>query len=163
MGLTYRRAAAEDVDAIRRVGHATWPATYAFAGEDYVRDGLERCWARDAMAESLERTAWVVAEERDDEGCLVVGIGNLDVRPEPPLITGIYVRPDRQNGGIGEAIMSELVGLVPAERGTVRLEFVEGNDRAAGFYARQGFSEVRREEGLKPGWPDSVWMERPVG
>ncbi len=163
MGLTYRHAMPEDVDSIRRVGHATWPATYAFAGEDYVRDGLERWWSREAMTESLDSTAWVVAEECDDEGCLVVGIGNLDMRPEPPLITGIYVRPDRQNDRIGEQVMEELLALVPPGRDAVRLEFVEGNHRAVGFYSRQGFREVHREPGLKPDWPDSVWMERPVG
>ncbi len=163
MGLTYRPATPGDVDAIRRVGHATWPATYAFAGEDYVRDGLERWWSREAMLESMERTVWMVAEECDDEGCLVVGIGNLDLRPDPPLVAGIYVRPDRQNDRIGERIMSELVALVPPEHAAVRLEFVEGNDRAAGFCARQGFSEVHRETGSKPGWPESVWLERPVG
>ncbi len=163
MGLTVRRAGAEDADSIRRVGHATWPATYAFAGEDYVCDGLERWWSREAMEESLGATTWVVAEVCDEDGCLVVGIGNLDLRPDPPLVTGIYVRPDWQNDGIGERVLAELVGLVGADRGGVRLEFVEGNDRALGWYARQGFAEVHREAGLKPGWPDSVWMERPVG
>ena len=44
----------------------------------------------------------------------------------------------------------------------VRLEYVDGNARAARFYARQGFTEIRREPGEEPGWPDTVWVEKPV-
>jgi len=43
--------------------------------------------------------------------------------------------------------------------GRVRLEYVDGNERAAGFYSAKGFAELRREPGERPGWPESVWME----
>ena len=47
---------------------------------------------------------------------------------------------------------------VPGGR-RVRLEYVDGNERAAAFYAARGFVELRREPGERPGWPESVWME----
>jgi ribosomal protein S18 acetylase RimI-like enzyme len=157
-----RRATADDIDAIRRVGHAAWPATYAFAGEGYVRDGLERWWSVESMTKSLAETTYVVAEHVDAEGSLVVGIGNLDLGPDVPVIWRLYVRPDHQGDGIGGRIMHALLALVPAERDAVRLEYVDGNVRAASFYERHGFREAQREPGKREGWPDSVWMERPV-
>lgn len=157
-----RRATADDIDAIRRVGHAAWPATYAFAGEEYVRDGLERWWSVETMAHSLAQTTYVVAERRDEQGWLVVGIGNLDLEPEVPVIWRLYVRPDHQGDGLGGLLMEALVAAVPAERGRVRLEYVDGNVRAATFYERHGFREAARESGQREGWPDSVWMERAV-
>jgi len=58
--------------------------------------------------------------------------------------------------------MSSLVELAAPSADAVRLEYVDGNDRAERFYARHGFAELRREPGEQPGWPDIVWAERPV-
>lgn len=155
-----RRATHADIDAIRRVGHAAWPAAYAFAGEDYVRAGLERLWSPAAITTSLAETTYVVAERRDEHGWLVVGIGNVDLEPEVPVIWRLYVRPDHQGDGLGGRLMEALVAAVPPERGRVRLEYVDGNVRAATFYERHGFYEALREPGQREGWPASVWMER---
>lgn len=156
-----RRATPADRDAIRRVGHAAWPATYAFAGEDYVRDGLETWWSTEAVESSLAETTYVVAERADEQGWLVVGIGNVDLAPEVPVIWRLYVRPDHQAGGLGGMLLEALLAEVPAGR-RVRLEYVDGNVRAATFYERHGFREAAREPGRREGWPDSVWMEREV-
>jgi hypothetical protein len=43
-----RPALAADVAAIREIGRQTWPATYSFAGDDYVAHGLARRWSREA-------------------------------------------------------------------------------------------------------------------
>jgi len=43
---------------------------------------------------------------------------------------------------------------------TVTLEYADGNDRAAAFYERQGFREVRRQPPEELGGPAIVWMER---
>ena len=47
-------------------------------------------------------------------------------------------------------------------RDTSVLVAVDGNDRAARFYARHGFREIGREPGERPGWPMCVWLERPL-
>lgn len=156
-----RRATSADLHAIRRVGHAAWPATYAFAGEDYVRDGLERLWSVEAITDSLAQTTYVVAERADEQGWLVVGIGNLDLAPEVPVIWRLYVRPDHQADGLGGRVLEALLTAVPPGR-RVRLEYVDGNVRAASFYERHGFREAAREPGRRDGWPDTVWMERQV-
>lgn len=48
-----RRATEADAVAIRAVGHATWPATYAFAGDDFVEHGLATYWSEEAVARGL--------------------------------------------------------------------------------------------------------------
>ncbi|GAA1634449.1 hypothetical protein J3R03_000586 [Actinoplanes couchii] len=42
----------------------------------------------------------------------------------------------------------------------MRLEHLDGNDRAARFYAAHGFTELCREPSEQPDWPDTVWLER---
>jgi ribosomal protein S18 acetylase RimI-like enzyme len=88
----------------------------------------------------------------------VVGVGNLDLHRDPPTIWKLYVVPAAQGSGAGSALLRELVDL--AGGATVTLEYVDGNDRAAAFYERQGFREVRRQPPEVAGGPETVWMER---
>lgn len=151
------RAATEaDVEAIREVGLATWPSTYGFAGADYVAQGLARWWSAEAVCESLRNTENLVAV---DDGA-VVGVGNLDLRQSPPVLWKLCVRPERHGQGVGRALLTALVRL--AGDRPIRLEYLDGNDRAARFYAVHGFREIAREPGERPDWPDTVWVERPA-
>jgi GNAT superfamily N-acetyltransferase len=150
-----RKATSGDIEAIRSVGHRAWPATYHFAGAEYIAHGLESWWSVPAIERSLSNTTVLVAESEGD----VVGTGNIDLRAPVPVIWKLYVVPAAQGRGVGSALVAELVRL--AEGAPVRLEYTDGNDRAARFYAAQGFAEVRREPNDQPGWPAAVWVERP--
>ncbi|GAA0558079.1 hypothetical protein GCM10010172_46390 [Paractinoplanes ferrugineus] len=153
-----RGAGDEDVDAIVAVGQLTWPATYAFAGDEYVREGLDTWWSAAAIARSLRDTTVLVAV---DEAGVIVGVGNIDLRGDVPIIWKLYVRPASQGTGAGSALLAAL--LARATDLPVRLEYVDGNEPAARFYAGRGFTELRREPGDRPDWPDTVWLERRPG
>jgi GNAT superfamily N-acetyltransferase len=158
MDSSIRPATPADIEAIERVGRAAWPPTYAFAGPEYVEHGLATWWSRESIELSLATTEFRVVERDGD----VVGVGNLDLRPVVPVIWKLYLLLDHQGRGLGAALLQSLVDAVPADRERVALEYAAGNDRAASFYARNGFSEVRREPDDHPGWPDLVWVERPL-
>ncbi|KQW52972.1 hypothetical protein ASC77_01305 [Nocardioides sp. Root1257] len=153
MTLEVRGATRDDVPAIRAVGELTWPSTYSFAGPDFVAHGLATWWSDEAVLRSLTTTSTLVAV-LDGQ---VVGVGNIDLHRDPPTIWKLYVVPAAQGTGAGSALLRALVGL--ADGATVTLEYVDGNDRAAAFYARQGFVEVRREAPQVDGGPATVWME----
>jgi len=154
MTLEIRAASDDDVAAIRAVGELTWPPTYAFAGDEYVARGIATWWSDEATRRTLATTTTLVAV-LDGQ---VVGVGNLDLRRDPPTIWKLYVVPAAQGTGAGSALIRELVAL--AGGATVTLEYVDGNDRAAAFYQRHGFREVRRQPPEEAGWPETVWMER---
>lgn len=149
-----RSATSDDVEAIRNVGLITWPATYAFAGQEYVDQGLARWWSVEAIGGSLHVTNTYVAEV---DGVLV-GMGNIDLRPELPTIWKLYVVPGYHGRGIGKMLMTRLLRDAPSGSAGVVLEYIDGNDRAASFYRGQGFTELRREDGDVAGWPQTVWM-----
>jgi GNAT superfamily N-acetyltransferase len=152
-----RDAGPGDIDAIIEIGHRTWPATYGFAGDAYVRDGLATWWSAEAIERSLRDTTVLVAAAGDG----LLGVGNIDLRGETPIIWKLYVVPESQGTGAGSALIAALLDRAPGR--PVRLEYVDGNDRAAGFYRRRGFTELRREPGGQPGWPDTVWLEHRPG
>ncbi len=151
-----RLARGDDVSAIQSVGRKTWPTTYAFAGEDYIANGLTTWWSVEALERSLEATTCLVA----DDGDQLVGMGNIDLRGEVPVIWKLYVVPESQGLGVGSALMAGLIARVPSGTSSVRLEYLAGNERAARFYAAKQFNELRREPAERPGWPELVWVER---
>lgn len=154
-----RAATAADVDAIIAVGQATWPATYGFAGADYVEHGLATWWSPAAVTRGLATTTTLVTEV----GGEVVGVANVDLRPAVPVIWRLYVLPSCQGAGVGGALLRGLIDAVPSDRRAISIEYADGNDRAAAVYARHGFVEVRREPAERPGWPEQIWAERPLG
>lgn len=150
--LRVRRATEDDTDAVRRVGHATWPAKYTFAPEGHVEHGLATYWSEEVVRQGLrDMPTWIA--EVDGE---VVGMANLDPRREPPVIWKLYVVPGAQGSGAGTALIEAAIAEAVWP---VRLEYADGNDRAARFYARLGFVEIQRI--AKADGPDQVWVERP--
>ncbi|MFF5295851.1 GNAT family N-acetyltransferase [Paractinoplanes globisporus] len=148
-----RDAAPADIDAIIEIGHRTWPATYGFAGDEYVRNGLDTWWSTEATERTLRDTTVLVAEAESG----LIGIGNIDLRGDVPIIWKLYVLPGAQGTGAGTALIEALLAKAPGL--PVRLEYVDGNANAARFYQRRGFTELSREPGERPGWPETVWME----
>jgi len=151
-----REAGAADVEAIRAMGQACWPDTYAFAGQDYIEHGLASWWSVEATERSLQDTAVVVAVEAGR----IVGMGNVDLRGESPTIWKLYVLAETRGTGVGTALLDALLERIPDSADGVRLEYADGNDRAARFYARRGFVETGREPGERSGWPDTVWVRK---
>ncbi|MBL7257838.1 GNAT family N-acetyltransferase [Paractinoplanes lichenicola] len=151
-----RAAVPGDVPAIMQIGHETWPATYAFAGAEYIAHGLANWWSREATERMLEFTSVLIAE--DDAG--PVGVGNVDLRAEAAVVWKLYVLPRAQGSGAGSALLRELVALAGDK--PVRLAYADGNERAGRFYAAHGFRELRRDPSEHPGWPGYVWLQRSI-
>lgn len=154
MDVKIRDAVHGDVDAIISVGRQTWPATYAFAGPEYIEHGMREWWSAEAIERSLKTTEVLVAEKDNT----IVATGNIDLRHDVPIIWKLYVVPAAQGTGVGSALIQKLIAV--AGESPVRLEYIDGNTKAADFYARHGFIEVRREPNDAPGWPAQIWVER---
>jgi GNAT superfamily N-acetyltransferase len=154
--LTVRPAQAADVDAVVSVGQLAWPATYTpLAGADYVERGLATWWSRDGILRSIEAGNVTVAE-LDGE---IVGMTGIEPGAEARFLWKLYVRPADQGHGAGTALLNDVLRRARDDgAGTVRLEYLDGNDRAARFYQGKGFVPLGREPD-PDGGPDSIWME----
>ncbi|HEY3631949.1 MAG TPA: GNAT family N-acetyltransferase [Jatrophihabitantaceae bacterium] len=154
--VTVRAAVEADVEAIREVGHQTWPPTYGpIAGDDYVAKGLAQWWSADAVLESV-RGGGVLVAEADGE---IVGMASFSQLDGQPYLWKLYVRPDRQGLGAGSALLTAVLDALPAGSTRLGLDYVDGNDSANAFYRAKGFVPIGRKPSPLADGPDEILME----
>jgi GNAT superfamily N-acetyltransferase len=129
--LTLRRAGSGDADAVAAVFLDSFHATYDFPlahTDDEVRG-----WIRDDLIPNDE--VWVA----DDHGRVVALLALT-----PGWLEQLYVAPDRLREGIG----SRLVDVAKTRQPDgLQLWTFQVNERARGFYERQGFVAVELTDG----------------
>lgn len=147
-----RPGTAADVPGLRALGEAVLPATYDPIDPALTALILGEWWAVDRLAEQVGRLPHVVAESEGE----IVWMANLGRRGDREVMWKLYVRPDHQGSGLGARLLAATEELVESDE--LWLEHVAGNDQAAGFYSRHGFTEVERVP--NPPYPDDVWMRK---
>lgn len=161
MGLSVRPATVGDAEAIRSI---------------YNPEVLESTVTFDLVARTLEeQRRWLEARSGAhavlvaDDGGDVVGFGSLSAYKDRPAYSttvedSVYVRRDRQGGGIGKLLLGELVGVATLHGfHAVMARIVGGHDASIRVHAALGFEIVgtEREVGRKFGrWLDVVVMQR---
>ncbi|MGH3499621.1 MAG: GNAT family N-acetyltransferase [Nocardioidaceae bacterium] len=154
-----RRATDDDVGEIQQLGRRTLDASYApLLGQVCADHQYDIWWTRDALQRSLRRSVNLVATA--GEGT-IVGVATLGERDGKPVLWKLYVLPEYHGLGVGTRLIAAAEAHAPAGAVALRLEYVDGNEPAAGFYRAKGFREVAREPD-PDGWPDEIWMERPI-
>jgi GNAT superfamily N-acetyltransferase len=146
VSIRLRPAALEDMPAIRALLAATWHATYdpifgpervsAMTGAWHSEENLRREW-EEAGAFPAKRI-FLVAES---DSQLVATASAILMDDETVKLTRLYVHPDLQRQGLGQAMLERCFAHFPlAHRG--QLEVVAGNANAIAFYRRFGFIEA---------------------
>ncbi|MBB2985150.1 GNAT family N-acetyltransferase [Terracoccus luteus] len=155
--LEVRLARGDDLAGILSVGHRTWLATYEpITGPEYVALGLAKWWTADAVTPTIRSGRTLVAVV-DDE---VVGVATHGMLGEDVVLWKLYVLPQHHGAGIGSRLLAAVEQhAVEHDHARIVLSHIAGNDDAARFYARKGFTETHREEGGS-GMPDQVWMAK---
>ncbi len=149
-----RPAELDDIDAFVEVGRRTWPQTYApVAGDDYVALGLAKWWTPEAVRPLVEAGRALVAEVDGH----VVGVSAVGPLHGDLVLFRLYVLPEHQGRGIGQQLIDEVFERA-RETGhrILRVSYLDGNDAACAFYARNGFRESHREA-TGDGIPALVW------
>jgi len=151
--IVMRRATPDDNADLIALAEDVWPVAYAYAGSDYAQHTIDTWWNTEANLRSIDQTTMLVAFDGEQ----IVGMGNIDFRPDVPIIWKLAVHPRYQGWRIGLALLEELIAL--ANQAPVRLAYAEGNEQAARFYASYGFEPIGRNEPEQPGWPGQVRVE----
>lgn len=149
MSVTVRTAVISDAHDIARVRVETWRAAYAgliadevLEGLDAEREGARRAdvWDRNhADPRSAEFVAHVGGEVA---GWAAVGAPGDDDLPDHGVVYAIYALPQFWGSGVGHALMDAAeTFLRDAGYARGQLWMLDGNQRAAAFYERHGWTE----------------------
>lgn len=152
-----RGAVGDDLAGVLSVGHRTWLATYEpIAGPEYVAMGLAKWWTSDVVTDSIRKGRTLVAVDGEE----VVGVATYGHQDDAVVLWKLYVLPGHHAKGIGSRLLDAVVRrAVESDHRRITLSYLEGNDQAARFYAKHGFTETHRET-PGSGLPESVWMAR---
>lgn len=112
---------AGDLDAVMEIWLSANLQAHSFIPEEYWREN-----AREVRRLLPEAAVYV----REEDG---VPVGFIGLQEN--YIAGLFVRPDRQSGGIG----GELLRFAKEQRNCLCLSVYKKNERALRFYLRQGF------------------------
>ncbi|MET0489989.1 MAG: N-acetyltransferase family protein [Acidimicrobiales bacterium] len=160
-----RRATVDDAEAIRAIYNAE------VTGSTVTFDLVPRT-AQEQVAWLVERSGAYAVLVAEDEDGTVLGFASLSPFRERPAYSttvedSVYVGRDRRGGGVGGALLEELVVTATAHGfHTVIARIVGGHDASIALHQKAGFDVVgtEREVGRKMGrWLDVVVMQRLLG
>ncbi|MET0883878.1 MAG: N-acetyltransferase family protein [Acidimicrobiales bacterium] len=160
-----RRATVDDAEAIRAIYNAE------VTGSTVTFDLVPRT-AQEQVAWLVERSGAYAVLVAEDENGTVLGFASLSPFRERPAYSttvedSVYVGRDRRGGGVGGALLEELVVTATAHGfHTVIARIVGGHDASIALHQKAGFDVVgtEREVGRKMGrWLDVVVMQRLLG
>jgi ribosomal protein S18 acetylase RimI-like enzyme len=137
-----RTAGERDLDAVRTLLVETWHATYdAIYGTAKVTEITDEWHSIASLRSRLTRpnSEFLVADDGKRIGGMAFAAATADAKVI--LLNQLYVHPDCQRRGIGQALLDEVEASFP-EAQTLRVEVEEANGGAIAFYRSKGFLSV---------------------
>lgn len=139
-----RTAGKTDLPAIKSLLAVTWHDTYdRIYGAGKVDELTARWHSQEALQKrlTLPDSEFIVA----DDGSALLGVAFAQMTGSDVKLHQLYVLPEHQGKGVGQALLEELMGCFPGAK-SVSLEVDEANTGARKFYARNGFVETGRTD-----------------
>jgi GNAT superfamily N-acetyltransferase len=153
-----RDAGPGDVAAVCRFGETHIRPHYApLIGADAADAQVRHWWNETSIADAVARGLVVVAVADGQ----VVGVGQRGRNGTDHVVYKLYVSPEHRGSGLGPRLLEALTRQLPPDAERLCIEHFAANERAGGFYEREGFA-VERIEPSPTGDPRLavVWRAR---
>lgn len=159
-----RTAGERDLVAVRTLLVETWHATYdAIYGAAKVTEITDEWHSIASLRSRLTRpnSEFLVADDGKRIGGMAFAAATADAKII--LLNQLYVHPDCQRRGIGQALLDEVEASFPEAR-TLRVEVEEANGGAIASYRSKGFFPVSAaEESRDTARPTTLSFEKSLG
>lgn len=133
---------------INDIAHRTWPHTFgAILSPTQIAYMLEWMYSIDSLREQVQRKGhrFVLAEQDGEYWGYASYQHSFDGEPKTKLHK-IYVLPESQGRGVGQALMAHVVAKAIAAGDTSLLLNVNRDNNAVRFYERVGFEVIATED-----------------
>ena len=139
--ITLRLATISDIPLIQEVAESTWPVSYKeIISPEQIRYMLDNMYNDEKIREAISdaNQAFWLAEENGK----TLGFCGIEHRYSGKAITRIhklYILPDTQGSGLGKIFMDHIEKEARKRKSTKLHLNVNKQNRAFGFYQKQGF------------------------
>jgi phosphinothricin acetyltransferase len=162
MATTIRLATPDDAEQVQAIY-----APYCFTPISFEMQPPSVEEMRGRLAKVLDQYAWLVCEDGEE----VLGYAYATQHRERAAYrwsvdTSVYVRQSRQRRGVGRALYTSLLAVLPLQGFVNAYAGVTlPNQASVGLHEAMGFEPVGvyRQVGFKCGaWHDVAWFQRPL-
>ncbi len=142
MEATIRAATADDIDAIAIFGSAVVPHYYTPILGDRAAHAQLAWWTRERLSPAVQAGRLHVAATAEGE---IVGVCQTGELANEQVIWKLYLAAEYRGRSLGGALLRHAVASLPEGVDHVDVEHFAGNNGAARFYQREGFTVIRTE------------------
>lgn len=161
----FRRARADDADALSRVAIDTFVATFGHLYKDEdLQAFLRKNHAPEVYAKLLADPAyalWIAGQGGKVTGYAVAGPCDLPV-PDMPEKSGelarLYLREEAKGTGLAQAMLDEALSWLKARYDHIYLSVYRDNHRAQRLYASYGFVKIHDYFYMVGNHADPEWI-----
>ena len=141
----FREAGINDIPQIRDLTFRVWPQTYAsILTPEQVDYMLDMMYSEASLQKQMENGSRFIIIYRDETP---VGFAAFFLYKMESIykLDKIYILPDQQGKGTGQALLNQVIESVTEKGGRSLLLNVNRHNKARGFYEKNGFEII--EEG----------------
>ena len=141
------QATITDIPLIQEIAHKTWPNTYGSILSDEQLDYmLDLMYSDESLLQQLKtKPLFFLAYENDI--CLgFISCENNYQNKKVTRLHKIYILPEAQGKGVGNALIEKVVGLAKENQSETISLNVNKFNKAVSFYKKMGFEVVEEED-----------------
>ena len=141
-------ATLEDIQQIKQVLRDAWVATYQpFLSLAAIEIVTSKWHDPGLLATEIEDPEYFSGVARSQENEIVGVVSAALVEEGVLMIHRLYVHPNAQRQGIGDALLQASIAAFPTAR-RIRIEVATRNHIGRSFWRKQGFTEVLAKEAV---------------
>ncbi|RYD72508.1 MULTISPECIES: GNAT family N-acetyltransferase [Pedobacter] len=139
--ITIRKAKEQDIEIIRDIAAATWPATYLeIIGQNQIDYMLEKMYSKgELLGQLLEGHIFLIAEDNENQFGFA-GYSIVDHEERTYKLHKLYVLPSAHGKGVGKILINEVFNQVKDAGGAALQLNVNKHNKAKDFYLKGGFT-----------------------
>lgn len=141
------QATITDIPLIQEIAHATWPNTYgSILSDEQLEYMLDLMYSDESLLQQLKtKPLFFLAYENDI--CLgFISCENNYQNKKVTRLHKIYILPEAQGKGVGNALIEKVVGLAKENQSETISLNVNKFNKAVSFYKKMGFEVVEEED-----------------
>ncbi|WP_304198731.1 GNAT family N-acetyltransferase [Flavobacterium alvei] len=141
------QATITDIPLIQEIAHKTWPITYgSILSDEQLEYMLDLMYSNESLLQQLKTKPLFFLAYKNDICLGFISCENNYQNKKVTRLHKIYILPEAQGKGVGNALIEKVVGFAKENQSEVISLNVNKFNKAVSFYKKIGFEVVEEED-----------------